>query len=403
MASIYRDADRDGWRVQLYVRGVRRKLWLGPVPKSAAQHVATHLDNLNRARDTGTIPPAETRRWLSSISDRIRNRIAAWGLADQTQAAKNLERTLGAYVQSLIDGRDDWSKGTKSRMRNVRRLLVAQLGDDTALAGVTPGDAQRFARWCRSNIVSKSHSGKTIADARQIFKSAIADRLLADNPFMGIDTSQGHDKTRDAYLTPDDAAALIALADPYYAALIAAARFAGLRMPSEVLTLQWDQVNWETGRFVCTSPKLARHHPTRIVPLFAEFRPHLERLQELASDGSVFVFDRYRSTAARVYRAGLLRLIGRAGLQPWPKLWMNLRASCRTDLLEQFPAHVVNEWLGHSGKIGAKHYDRTHDAHFAAAVGSPVGSLSRVPSLPAAESEAKTPVKTRETRETVND
>lgn len=398
MASIYRDAGRDGWRVQLYVRGVRRKLWLGPLPKSAAQHVAGHLEALNRARDTGTVPPAETRRWLSSISDRIRNRLAAWGLADQTQAAKNLERTLGPYLQALIDGRDDWSAGTKSRAVNVRRLLVQQLGADTALAAVTPGDAQRFARWCRSNINAHSHSGKTIADARQFFKAAIADRLLADNPFAGIDSSQGHDKTREAYVSPADTAALIALADPYYAAVIAAARFAGLRIPSEPLQLQWDQVNWETGRFVCTSPKLRRHQLTRIVPIFAKFRPHLERLQELAPDGSVHVFGRHRSTAPKVYRDNLLRLIGRAGLAPWPKLWMNLRASCRTDLLERFPAHVVNEWLGHSGKIGAKHYDRTHDAHFAAAVGSPVGSPGRVPPLSPASEDSKKPTKTRKPR-----
>lgn len=380
MASIYADNTRKGYRVQIYVRGVRRKLWLGPITKSAARAVAVHLENINRARDTGTIVPAESRRWLSSVSPRIRNRLAAWGLADQQAAAKSLPRTLGAYVQQLIDGRDDWSPRTKSRMGNVRRLLVQQLGADTALVSITPGDAQRFARWARTNINSHSHSGKVIADARQLFKAAIDDVLLADNPFSGIDSSQRHDKSREAYVTPEAAQAMIELADPYYAAVIAAARFAGLRVPSEPLALEWSQINWETGRFTVVSPKLRRHEPTRIVPLFPEFRPHLERLQELAPSGSVHPFDRYRSTAAKVYRAGLQRLIKRAGLSEWPKLWMTLRASCRTDLLERFPSHVVNAWLGHSAKVGAKHYDRTHEGHFAAAVGSPVGSLARIPS-----------------------
>ena len=278
-------------------------------------------------------------------------------------------------------------------MRNVRLRLCAQLGTDTAIASITPGDAARFGRWARANIKAHSHSGKTIADARQLFKAAIADRLIADNPFLGIDSSQRHIRGREAYVTPAEVQKLIALADPYYAALIACARFAGLRVPSEPLELRWDQINWDTGRMVITSPKLVHHEPTREVPLFPEVRPHLERLFDLAPDGAVHAFDRYRSTAAKVYRAGLERLIERSGLTQWPKLWMNLRASCRTDLLERFPSHVVNDWLGHSGKIGGKHYDRTHAGHFADAVGSPVGSPPRISPHSPAPKKGKNPTK----------
>lgn len=369
MASIYRHDSRNGWRVQIYVRGVRRKLWLGPVAKSSARAVAAHLDAIVLARDTGTVPPAESRRWLTSISDRLRNRLAAWGLIEQQQASKCVDRTLGPYLQSIIDSRADWSHRTKSRMAQVRQRLIQQLGADTALAAITPGDAQRFARWCRSNITSHSHSGKTISDARQLFKCAIADRILADNPFLAIDSSQAHDKSRAAYVPAADVERLIALADPFYAALIACARYGGLRIPSEPLQLQWTDINWETGRLVVTSPKLIHHEPTRVVPLFPELRPHLDLLHDLAPDGSHHIFDRYRGTGAKVYRSALERLIKRAGLKQWPKLWMNLRASCRTDLLERFPSHVVDAWLGHSAAVGSKHYDRIHDGHFDLACG----------------------------------
>lgn len=385
MASIYPDSSRNGWRVQLYVRGVRRKLWIGPISKSAARAVAVHLDNINRARDTGTVAPADTRRWLVGISPRIRNRLAAWGLVDQQAAAKSLPRTLGAYTQAHIDSRDDWKASSRRRMSHVRRKLTQQLGPDTPLAAITPGDAQRFARWCRSNLSSQSHSGKTIADARQFFKAAIDDRLIAENPFAGIDSSQAHDKAREAYVTRESADALIALADPYYAAVIASARYGGLRVPSEPLELTWTDIDWATNRFQVRSSKLAKHHnAVRTVPLFPELRPHLELLFELAPDGAQRPFARYRSTAGSAYRQMLERLIKRAGIPQWPKLWMNLRASCRTDLLERFPSHVVDAWLGHSGKVGAKHYDRIHDGHFAAAACGVAGGVV-TPPLPASD------------------
>lgn len=398
MASFYRDSSRNGWRVQVYVRGVRRKLWLGPVSKSAARSVAAHLDAINLARDTGTLTPEASRLWLASICDRIRNQLACWGLVDQLAARRDVPRQLGPYIQYLIDGRNDLSASALTRWKNVKLRLCAQLGAESALSAITVSDAARFARWARANIPSHSHSGKTISDARQFFKSAIADRLISDNPFSGIDSSQRHNRDREAYITRDDAHRIIAKADPHYAALIACARFGGLRVPSEALQLEWSHIDWDANRIAIMEKKTR----ARTIPLFPELLPHLLTLQEMAPDGAVYVFDRHRSTAARVYRATLQRLIARAGLKDWPKLWMNQRASCRTDLLAKFPTHVVNAWLGHSGKVGAAHYDRVTPDDYAAAVGSPVGSQCRVLPPPAALPKSKRAGKTRKPKQSTN-
>ena len=63
------------------------------------------------------------------------------------------------------------------------------------------------------------------------------------------------------------------------------------------------------------------------------------------------------------------RIITRAGLKAWPRLFHNLRASCATDWVERFPAHVVAGWLGHTPLIAARHYLQTRDAHFDMATG----------------------------------
>jgi hypothetical protein len=58
------------------------------------------------------------------------------------------------------------------------------------------------------------------------------------------------------------------------------------------------------------------------------------------------------------------RIIRRAGLTEWPRLWHNLRASRQTELVEEFPAHVVSAWLGNTERIAEKHYLQVLDSHF---------------------------------------
>jgi len=58
------------------------------------------------------------------------------------------------------------------------------------------------------------------------------------------------------------------------------------------------------------------------------------------------------------------KLVKRAGLEPWPRLFHNLRSSRETELLEEFPVHVVALWMGHDAKVSLKHYAQTTDEHF---------------------------------------
>ena len=55
-------------------------------------------------------------------------------------------------------------------------------------------------------------------------------------------------------------------------------------------------------------------------------------------------------------------------IEPWPKLFHNLRASRQTELTSRYPLHVVCKWLGNSASIAAKHYLQVTDAHYDVAV-----------------------------------
>jgi integrase len=129
--------------------------------------------------------------------------------------------------------------------------------------------------------------------------------------------------------------------------IVALARFGRLRIPSELAGLTWQDVNWEKERIRVTSPKTEHHEGRgeRFIPLFPELRPLLEEAFEAAPEGAVYVVgERHRNGDINL-RTPLLRAIRRAGLTPWPKLFVNLRSGRETELVEEFPTHVVTTWL----------------------------------------------------------
>ena len=54
----------------------------------------------------------------------------------------------------------------------------------------------------------------------------------------------------------------------------------------------------------------------------------------------------------------------RAGIILWEKPFQNMRASCATDLIEIYPSHVCEAWLGHTGAVADRHYRQVTEKHF---------------------------------------
>ena len=100
-----------------------------------------------------------------------------------------------------------------------------------------------------------------------------------------------------------------------------------------------------------------------MVPFFSKHRSHFDAAWDQAADGAEFVATRYRDCNANL-RTQLLRIIDKAGLTSWPKLFQNLRSTRETELTETFPLYVVSAWLGNSQLIAAKHYLQFTDSHF---------------------------------------
>jgi hypothetical protein len=68
-------------------------------------------------------------------------------------------------------------------------------------------------------------------------------------------------------------------------------------------------------------------------------------------------------------RSELTRLLRRAGVSPWPRLFHSMRASRQTELQREFPIHVVCSWLRNSPRIAQQSYLLVTEDDFARAAG----------------------------------
>jgi hypothetical protein len=86
-----------------------------------------------------------------------------------------------------------------------------------------------------------------------------------------------------------------------------------------------------------------------------------------------YVINRYRHGNQNL-RTQLNRILRRAGVEPWPKLFHNLRASRKTELAATFPIHVVGAWIGNTERIAAKPYLQVTEDYFHRAGGAECGA-----------------------------
>ncbi len=104
-------------------------------------------------------------------------------------------------------------------------------------------------------------------------------------------------------------------------------------------------------------------HPYAGRHLCPELLEILAEAYEQAVEGEKLILPRAITEASNL-RTTFTKIITRTGLEPWPRLFQNLRASCASDWVEKYPNHVVAKWLGHSPMIAATHYLQTRERHF---------------------------------------
>ncbi|MBA4062993.1 MAG: hypothetical protein C0501_04660 [Isosphaera sp.] len=380
MASLSRDANGN-YTVQVVCGdGRRRSVRLGKVNKKTATEVKLKVEHLNSITVAKLPMDTETSQWVAGIGDDLAAKLAAVGLVPARES-----RTLRRFLDDYIAGRAGDGHTKPATLVTIRRVaddLTAVLGATADLRDVSVGHAERFKRFYQDKDLAPATTYRRLKMAKMLFNHAVKLKLVAENPFADVKGKNTNPAERRHYVTEADTRRLIEAANPTWRTIIALARFAGLRCPSEVLSLRWENVDFATNRMTVSSPKTEHleGRAYRVVPIFARLRPFLEEAFELAEPGEVYVVGgrqggAYRATAQKPggwvntnLRTTFEKLIRRAGLQAWPRLFHNLRASCETDLMRDHPIHVVTAWIGNTPKIALGHYLQTLEADFEKAV-----------------------------------
>jgi len=374
MASIARDGN-NGRRRILFIDptdGRRRTLRLGKCSDRAAETVCRHLEELVSARIRGHAIGPATAVWLTEIGDALQERLAKVGLTESRDRAP--AATLGEFTAGYIDSRRaDAKPRTIINLTQSRKELVGHFGEGRAMREVTSGDAIEF----RSAMLGRGLADNTVrrhlGRARQFFSAAIDKRLIEKNPFIHkqIKVAVRGNPARRQFIAREVIDRVLAVCedDVQWQAIIALARFGGLRIPSEALALKWSDIDWENNLITVHCPKLERleRHATRTIPLFAELRPVLLRAFEESPTGNEYAIHRYRRGSTN-WRTQFERLIRRSGQEPWGMVFQNLRSSREVELSEVFPWFTVCTWMGHTREVAREHYMSVPSEHVARAI-----------------------------------
>lgn len=343
----------------------RKSIRLGKVPQRTAEVVKLRVECLLAAELSGHTVDDETARWLATVDDRLRRKLARVGLVVPDQGNKRgtkLQEFLTAYMAT----RTDVKTMTVHNLKQAAGYLVEYFKPDKLLRDITPGDADEWRRWMLAKLgenTVRRHCGRS----KQFFRAAVRKRLIAENPFGDMKECKVlANESRFYFVTQAETQAVLdACPDDEWRLLVVLARYGGLRTPSESLLLRLNDVDWEHDKITVTSPKTEHHAGggSRVIPLFPEIRPFLEAIDFAAPPGTEFFINRYRDSNSNL-RTQLQRIIKKAGIEPWGKPFQNMRSTRETELAETFPIHVVCKWIGNTEAVAKKHYLQTTEEHF---------------------------------------
>lgn len=355
--------------------GRRQTLRLGDIPLKAAETIRMRVEYLLVAKTTGTAMDLDTAMWVKSIGDDLAKKLSRVGLVPKRE---NVRKTLGPFLQEYIAGRQDVKADTKVVWRHVQSNLVGCFTASAALASVNAADADKFKQSLIQSGLAMATVSKRLQVCRMFFQAAVRSKYIVENPFQGVSAPATVRADKFFFVTREMTQKLLdACPDVNWRLFVALGRFGGFRVPSEACSLRWQDVLWDQNKIVVQSPKGERYGKgERIIPMFPELRPILEEAFELAEEGDVYCVEKFRRFA--IGKSGWMncslggrfaKIIKRAGLTRWPRLFHALRASRETELAAEYPLHIVTSWLGNTPKIALKHYLMVTDADFERAIG----------------------------------
>ena len=272
------------------------------------------------------------------------------------------------YFDQFLRAKQGSASSTVRNYMQLRRKLIGCFAYRPA-ATMTFGDADDFRAYCLNILkIGENTTRKRCSQAATFWRWLQRRGVVAQNIWEDVPKTVGSALDDKPFIEADTVRKILKYCtDPEWVALISLGRWGGLRIPSETFAMEWQDIDWEHGRIIVNSQKTAHQNkPRRTIPLFPELEAPLMTLQESQPRRTVKCFPRLSPKSGNV-RQPFQKLIRRAKVEPWPKLWNSLRATRETELAATYPIHVVCEWMGNTLAVANRNYLKATDADFARA------------------------------------
>lgn len=351
-----RRRENGSWYCQPIINGKRRMITLGKVNATDARWITGQIEKLISYKKKGFPVPASLHQWLKSLDSSFRKLLMDAGIIDATYSI-----TFGQLLDLFLDDFRDGTRQPNTEKRIERSTRTArQYFGKLVVSEISQGDIERFEKALKRRFTSEATWTKSLRDTKQVFRWGVSKKLIEENPIQFLKGGSMSNDARMEYVDADTITEVIDICEGDWILIFALARFTGLRVPSEFYRLRWRDVNWDKETIQIYGVKTKQW---RICPIFPPLNRYLSDAWEKLPDGtpakSHIIQAEQRRRLESNLRSQALDFIDRAGVDRWPKLFVNLRMSCATDLLDHYPVQKVASWLGHSVKILLQHYHGT--------------------------------------------
>lgn len=358
--------DTSGRRITIYLGGRRYNERTANDLKRIVEELVFYRDNPSQ------LPKKSVLDRMSELPEGIQRKLAKAGLVEIPP-----DHTVKELWNTFMGQKTGIKESTMKTYETARERFFAFFKGTESLADLTPEMMRQWKNFLRTGAVrtrtsqkgfAESTTAGTIVKTRAVFNWGVSSGWIEKSPLKGVECGSFVNQENDQEIEPDDYFRLLAACPcQEWRCIIALARIGGLRAPSEVMSLRWQDIRWSKGEFTARSPKTEHHEgkDRRIVPLFPALEVELRRLFEmLPNRNQEFVITRYPNREETNLGTPFSKIVKKAGLDKIKRPFDNMRM-CRSNEIDFFydPRCEV-AWIGHSVETAKKHYLRAMKADF---------------------------------------
>ena len=352
--------DENNKRVTIYLGGSRYSKKIAEEVKEIVETLLLHQWCNN------SILPKKTLLWLEMAPKDILSKLEKVGLITIDKP-----KTCQELWDSFLRYKAEEKRGTCKVYCTSRQRFFEAFSATDPLDEIT---MEKLLIW-RQSLCSKyaeATVATTMTTLKTVFNYAVDIGWLQQSPMKKVPVGSFVNRKKDRFITVEESRKLLeACPNQEWRAIIALARYGGLRCPSELMQLRYSDIYWEQHRFTVRSSKTERHkgHQERCVPLFLEIRKELEKLRlERESKDDDFVIQGFAGKKKWDLSHPFRRIAQESGLGIIARPFDNMRMSRSNEIERKFGSLKESIWLGHSESVKKKHYFQLTDDDFSKAV-----------------------------------